>query len=267
MKRISSFAVIFAALSLVCSCSLTYDNVVMQVMRRSHSGLDLRHKSMAAFVIYKDAEDSVACSRAMFDFISNMSSEYNEDIDMYTIPYSDDVDYADKKTAADLLTEASVDVVFISVPLEKVDDSRGYKVYVYDGMSDEDVVLATPRFKQDSIFVSSATKQLAALFGPNWSTGVFRILLYENQEDWLEAYLDAREGKWTSAMEKWMKILEKTKSIDKRAAAEYNISLGCYLTGNIQLAEKWLAQAVADCGSTRTPDYMTNLKVLINKEK
>lgn len=263
MKHLLTSITVFASICLLGSCSLTYYDVAFQLMYKSRSGMDLTHKTIAAYVIYRDESDSLACTKTMYSFIEGMSGCYNIPISLYAAKYAPGTDYSSTSVSAQFLTEAGSDAVFLSIPADGK-EGAGFRVCAYDGMSSEDRVLVTPFFKQDTVQTSSTVKSLLAFFGPDISTGVFRILFYDGKEDWLDAFYKAADGNFEAAIADWMKILEKAGSMEMRAAAEYNIALGCYLTGKAELSEKWLSQAIKDCGGARPPEYMTNLSALNN---
>lgn len=269
MKRILILAVMSVLGLSAMSCAVTYDDIALQVMRKSRSGLDFRQKSVSAYVIYRDSEDSTAYCGVMTELIKRMSEEYGISISLYTEMFEPETDYSDRAVLADMLTATNSDVVLVSVPFDSEELEQGtfgFRVSAYDSMSKSDIVAMSHAYQANEIFVSATAKQLLDFYGPNWSAGVFRVLYVDGNSEWLSATDDAFKGQWTSAIDKWIAILEKSKSTEHRMAAEYDIALGCYLTGNIELAGKWIVQAASDVQGSVPPAYLSNLRALINKE-
>ena len=57
-------------------------------------------------------------------------------------------------------------------------------------------------------------------------------------------------------MDIWLSMLD-TNDLLKRAAAEYNISVACYLLGDFELAEEWLKKSKADNDMPTLTDAMS----------
>ena len=95
-------------------------------------------------------------------------------------------------------------------------------------------------------YASGLGNVAGASFMPVWKEETFQVLYYESfNETWINAAWAARECKWDEAITKWMTLL-KTKNMQKRSCAEYNIALGCFMMGQKELALKWLDQSDKD---------------------
>ena len=135
------------------------------------------------------------------------------------------------------------------------------KLYCYDGMNKEDRVqayggtaMARPEIysngKDDSTLATSkawkslgvegwdAGVKVADSFKSQWKHEQYSIVYYEG-ESWYAALDKAEQYDWKGAMDIWMQLLS-TNDLMKRACAEYNISVACYMLGDYELATQWL---------------------------
>lgn len=135
------------------------------------------------------------------------------------------------------------------------------KLYCYDGMNKEDKVqafggtaMARPEVysngKDDgTVATSKAWKALgvegwdagvlvADSFKSQWKHEQYSILYYDGDK-WYDALAKAEQYDWKGAMDIWLELLS-TNDLMKRACAEYNISVACYMLGDYTLALVWL---------------------------
>ena len=135
------------------------------------------------------------------------------------------------------------------------------KLYCYDGMNKEDRVqafggtaIARPEVysngKDDSTVATSkawkslgiegwdAGVKIADSFKSQWKHEQYSIIYYEG-EKWYAALEKAEQYDWKGAIDIWMGLLS-TNDLMKRACAEYNISVACYMLGDYALAKEWL---------------------------
>jgi hypothetical protein len=135
------------------------------------------------------------------------------------------------------------------------------KLYCYDGMNKEDRVqafggtaIARPEVyssgKDDSTVATSkawkslgiegwdAGVKIADSFKSQWKHEQYSIIYYEG-EKWYAALEKAEQYDWKGAIDIWMDLLS-TNDLMKRACAEYNISVACYMLGDYALAKEWL---------------------------
>jgi hypothetical protein len=64
------------------------------------------------------------------------------------------------------------------------------------------------------------------------------------------------EYDWLGAMEIWLSLLD-TNDLLKRACAEYNIAVACYMLGDFELADEWLEKSKADNNMPTLTDAMS----------
>lgn len=135
------------------------------------------------------------------------------------------------------------------------------KLYCYDGMNKEDRVqafggtaMARPEVyssgKDDSTVATAkawkslgiegwdAGVKIADSFKSQWKHEQYSIVYYEG-EKWYAALEKAEQYDWKGAIDIWMDLLS-TNDLMKRACAEYNISVACYMLGDYALAKEWL---------------------------
>ena len=140
-------------------------------------------------------------------------------------------------------------------------------LYCYDAMNKEDKVIAFGGVSTASPYVYSngklsssetlkkayealpeaaaeAGKNVAEAFKSQWKHEQYSIAYYESQK-WYEALYLANQYEWKSAMDIWLAELD-TSDLMKKACAEYNIAVACYMLGDYQLALEWLDRSDKD---------------------
>lgn len=114
-----------------------------------------------------------------------------------------------------------------------------------NGMEGQEVLLSKV---PSSLWVAGAEtgRNAAGIFLSTWIDSRFPVIYYDfGEPGWLKAAQAAYEYRWKDAMDIWMALLD-TKNMQKKACAEYNIALSCYLLGQNSLALEWLDQADRD---------------------
>ena len=84
----------------------------------------------------------------------------------------------------------------------------------------------------------AAGKKSAAKFKTVWKGESYSFFYYDSSA-WISAAVSANAFKWQDAMDRWMDIIRKTDG-EQRACAEYNMAVACAITGDYELALKWL---------------------------
>jgi len=97
--------------------------------------------------------------------------------------------------------------------------------------------------------------KIAESYFPKWQTDAFTLYYYEN-DNWYQALYFAEAALWERSILCWMKELD-TNNLQKRSAAEYNLSLACYMLGQYNLALEWLERS--------DEDYLTPLSTGMRK--
>lgn len=257
MNRIALFLAL-ALCSVLVSCGPTAYVTQLQVRYPSSSGIDLEGKSMATVFLYEGA-DSLFTSSEADAFASGLEAEYfggEQVVGVYSMPKEEGGDYSSRDSLAALVLELDADVIFlIDAPvIVENDDVRSAvtRLYSYDsrGGSDDSVHMVQTNvilsWLQDTDAAARLGRSLSGRFASQWKTEVHSVIAYEDWlERWIEPIYDVQDMDWTSAVDKWLKLLD-TNSLEKRSCAEYNIALGCYLCGEYKLAKEWLDRSDSD---------------------
>lgn len=85
---------------------------------------------------------------------------------------------------------------------------------------------------------------VADSFKSQWKHEQYSIVYYET-EKWYDALVKTEQYDWKGAMVIWLGLLD-TGDLMKRACAEFNISVACYMLGDYHLASEWLDRSDED---------------------
>ena len=143
-------------------------------------------------------------------------------------------------------------------------------MYSYDGMSKDDTVrrfvgnVLLPSSSRAELLVEGmkAGKQISESFKIQWLNEQYSIAYYDGMK-WYEALARAEQFDWKGAMDVWFELLKSNDSM-KRACAEYNIAVACYMLGDIHLAEQWLDRSDEE---NHMPTLSDALRKRINAKK
>jgi tetratricopeptide (TPR) repeat protein len=268
MKK-SLFILILLA---VVSCGPTRHAITLQMRHPSRSGLDLGGKVVS--VAYSTVGEPVADSfnKAMAgSFAAVLEDDYATGEGSVKVLGVDGTkaDYAQRDSMINILMKTGSDMVFLfASPVFDVASTSGavpmkVSLYCYDGMNKEDKVLvytgttvvtsvSTSSLENEAVDVG---KNVSETFKAQWKYEQFSIAYFDNIK-WYEALYRAEEYDWKGAMDIWLSMLD-TNDLLKRAAAEYNISVACYLLGDFELAEEWLKKSKADNDMPTLTDAMS----------
>lgn len=89
-----------------------------------------------------------------------------------------------------------------------------------------------------------AGTEVGSSFKSQWKHEQYSIT-YFDKEIWYKALDKAEQYDWKGAMDIWFTLLD-TNDVLKRSCAEYNISVACYMLGDMKLAASWLDRSDAD---------------------
>lgn len=166
-----------------------------------------------------------------------------------------------RKVSGKKVSSDSAFVCTVSVPFSTV-------VYVYDSMNKDDKVLSYSgnrslpvevynngniSAQQDAVLIDKAiggagkAGALAAnSFISTWTQENFMVIYYDGAESaWNSAAQHAYTYEWDQAIAQWL-TLANSKNAEKRSCAAYNIALGCFMTGQPDLALEWLDRSDKD---------------------
>lgn len=238
----------FAAMS----CAPTIYNYAFDMQQPSESGVDLRGKTAA--VVYFDnlSVNDILFESSLASSFSRSLSESCPSADsaaVYTLPYSDSLDLGSKTVVADILTSTGRDVLFLFGVPSFSDGNYSQPIVVYDSMDKSDRILsfeANGTVAEDRVKAGAVIGEgISQSFVPTWREESFNIISF-NGSKWTEAEGYAVACQWKKAIEIWMTLLDAGGDSSVRAAAEYNIALGCYMSDMSALAKEWLDRADKD---------------------
>ncbi|MBR5568708.1 MAG: tetratricopeptide repeat protein [Bacteroidales bacterium] len=115
---------------------------------------------------------------------------------------------------------------------------------VYSNGQESSAVLVRKAWENLSEAGWYAGIQIAGSFKSQWKHEQYSLIYYDN-EKWYKALDKAEVYDWKGAMDIWISLLASNDML-KRACAEYNISVACYMLGDYQLASEWLDRSDAD---------------------
>lgn len=251
MKRLLS---ILSLVFLLVSCGPSRHAIPVEMRHPSKSGIELAGK-IVSVVYAKENADAVRKSMAE-SFTKSLKEDYGDDfVKLYGVNGRTG-EYTGRDSLISLLMRTGSDVVFL------FDSKKGEKgpsgvpvnvaLYCYDGMNKDDKVQSFSGTKvlaavTDNQILEDAAKAgalVAEPFQTQWKLEQYSIAYYESTS-WYEALIRAEQYDWKGAMDIWLTLLN-TKDVMKKAAAEYNISVACYMMGEFDLASEWLDRSDAD---------------------
>lgn len=137
--------------------------------------------------------------------------------------------------------------VYDSMGEDKVRDYSGSSVLrtlVYNnGMLTEDGLKALSLRSMDAQ-AETVGARVSSRFISNWITEVFSFYYFQPDASdlWVEALVDAMEGRFSAAVDRWSQLV-KSGSAVKRSCACYNIAQAFYILGDYRLSARWLSEA------------------------
>ena len=256
----------------VVSCGPTRHAITLQMRHPSKSGLDLGGKIVS--VAYSSVGNPVAdtYNKAMAgSFADVLEEDYATGDGSVKVVRIDGTkaDYAQRDSLVSILMKTGSDMVFLfASPVFSISNTSGaipmtISLYCYDGMNKEDkvfaytgktVVTSTSSLSLENEAVD-AGKNVSEIFKAQWKHEQFSIVYFDSTK-WYEALVRAEEYDWKGAMDIWFTLLD-TNDIMKRASAEYNIAVACYMLGDFELADEWLKKSKADNDMPTLTDAMS----------
>jgi len=251
MKSKLAIAAVLAAL--VTACSPEVYRVNLEVRQPSKSGLDLHGKSIG--IVYEEGltqDDALFSSQAASAFARELESDYfgsKEVIGLYTIPAQDSITVS---TMRDLVMDTGEDVIFLinSSVLERNPDGSipfMMELYAYDSMGEDKLNKfhgQTALKSLDQANADSIAKRMSPRFKSVWKAESFSFYWFDDiyADKWFDAIDKIEQGEFVKAISVWEQFV-KSSNKQKAACASYNIALGFYLLGDMQLATRWLDAA------------------------
>lgn len=251
MKRLLTIS---ALAFLLVSCGPSRHAIPVEMLHPSRSGIELTGKLMS--VVYAETGSDQIRKEMAESFANALEQGYGEGtVGFYNVKGTTE-EYAVRDSMVNLLMTTGSDVVFLFDSKAGDMTTAGVLVnvaiYCYDAMNKEDKVqsfsgtkvLAASSAKELREEVAKAGKLVAEPFEAQWKLEQYSIAYYDSSK-WYEGLLKAEQYDWKGAMEIWLGLLN-TNDMMKRAVAEYNISVSCYMLGDLDLALEWLDRSDAD---------------------
>ena len=249
-----AFISILSLAFLLVSCGPSRHAVHVEMRHPSKSGLDLAGKIVSVVYYTGRGDNADLASENMAvgfaDVIETDNGTGKGSVGVFSVARKDG-DCSAKDSLANLVIETDGDVVFL-LDLELSDNLTPegtpvkVAIYCYDALNKVDVVkkfvgnTVIPSSSQEGMISDARTvgKHIAESFKAQWKHEQYSIAYYDSIK-WYEALERAEQYDWKGAMEVWFTLLESS-DVMKRAAAEYNIAVACYMLGDVELAREWL---------------------------
>ena len=263
MKR---FLFILTIAALMSSCAPSRYVVHVEMCRASKSGLNLMGKTIST-VYYKGddlIENRLIDSLAM-GFTRSLENDYQTgkgSVLSVSLDRSSG-DYTSRDSLINLLGRYGGDVVLLfDVTFSNDMRQLNLMMYCYDGMNKADVVKkymgnSHLQFSSEEEMLADALttgRYISESFKIQWNHEQYSITYYDAPK-WLEALYKAEQFDWKGAMDIWLGLLDSEDPL-KRASAEYNIAVACYMLGDFDLAKMWLDRSDAECRMPSLTDTM-----------
>ena len=263
---------------MLASCGPSRHAVDVEMRHPSKSGLDLTGKIVS--VVYYGDGDSMArqlTENMAKGFAEVLETDYGTGEGSVGVSSVERLsgDYSQRDSLIRLVIRTGGDVVFLlDLSLADKITSEGIpaevSLYCYDGISKDDAVR---RFTGNTVVSSSSLeqmnqdamkigRQIAESFVAQWKHEQYSIAYYDSLKCY-EALERAERYDWEGAMDIWFGFLDSWDML-KRASAEYNIAVACYMLGDFDLAGQWLDRSDAD---NKIPTLSESLRKRIEARK
>ena len=274
---LSSFLVAMAAV-FMASCSQSVYLLDLESRGPSESGLKLSGKSLAVVYLESaDGTDSLYNNRVSDALAYKLETEFfngEESVGVYNLKKDPAGEYASADSLSTYIMLLDKDVVMLldtpqsTGKSESGLDNISSKLYVYDSMSDGEVITVIARTSVSAL--DYAVKRSAVIGGAlasplisSWEKEQCALIYYDdNYSKWVQAIELAEDMKWAEAIEIWMDYA-RSKDSAKASSAKYNIAYGCYILEQYDLALAWLKSS----DDTYALSLSQDLRAKINKKK
>lgn len=250
---------------------------VMHVDMRqpSKAGVDLAGKNVSVVFLENADDQANQFNNGMADgFAYTLEKDYGTgegSIGVYRMPKDAGADYSSHEMMLDLLVDTDADLVFVLDEVVLGNREAGpssivvpfsMKMYCFDGMDKSEEVKSFSGSSRAAVDGWDAGVALAESFKGQWRTEAYSLAYFDN-EKWYKALDKAEAYDWKGAIDQWFKLLD-TNDLMRRACAEYNIAVACYMLGDYALAEQWLDRSDAD---NKLPNMSDSLRKRIASRK
>ena len=244
---------VLSLMFLLCACGPSRHAIPVEMRYPSRSGIELSGKVVA--VVYSsmgDAEQDMLNENMADAFAKALEEGYatgEGSVGLFCVDGRNG-SYAVRDSLFNLLMTAGSDMIFLFdapkvEPSSSTSDLVTVTLHCYDGMDKDEKVQTfsgsrhLPSGGQElPEEAADAGRKIAEPFMPQWKPEYYSIAYYDSTK-WYEALMKAEQYDWKGAMDIWISLLD-SQDVMKRACAEYNISVACYMLGDMALAEQWL---------------------------
>lgn len=257
---IGRFVAILTFAAALVSCGPSRHAIQIEMRHPSRSGMDLTGKTVS--IVYYSGEnpsDNQVVENIAAGFAEALETDNGTgegSVGVYSIDRGAG-NYAVKDSLVNLVIQTDGDVVFLlDAFLAENVTAEGTPVkvalYCYDGLDKQDAVkkftgnTVLPGDSQETLLSEALTagRNIAESFKAQWKNEQYSIVYYDS-ELWYVAMVRAERFDWKGAMDIWFEFLNSYDPM-KRASAEYNIAVACYMLGDYDLAQRWLDRSVAE---------------------
>lgn len=274
VKRFISISILAV---LLVSCGPSRHAINVEMRHPSRSGMELAGKIVSVISMDGDDErENLVCGNMADAFAKALEEGYGTgegSVGLFCVDRNSD--YTSRDSLVSLLMQTGSDVVFLmDVSSSGSMTSAGLPVkvsiYAYDAMDKEEKVKHFTGTKvlaasTDEGLVEEASKTgklVADPFESQWKQEQYSVAYYDTAK-WYESVIRAEQYDWKGAMDIWIELLN-TRDLMKKASAEYNIAVACYMMGDYYLAEEWLDRSDAD---NKLPTLSDGLRKRIEARK
>ena len=262
MRRFTYILIALLGLVSAISCGPSRYMLDVEVRHESRAGVDLTGKNVTIVHGLGGVAKLDSLLASMADgFAWNLKDRYQDALGNVNVcSLRSASDYANRDSMLNLLVETGADLLFLMDKVQLQSSTVSFILYCYDGMNQEDKVQL---FSGSSVLESvtdydqlkaqgwEAGKEIALAFEPQWKQEQYS-LYYFDSEAWYDAINKAEAFDWKGAIDIWIGLLQTNNTL-KRACASYNIATASYMSGDYELAVKWLDAADKDAELVVSP--------------
>lgn len=141
-------------------------------------------------------------------------------------------------------------MLYVFDSMEGIDTFHSYRggstiqIGVYNSGSLTSEGLMSEAKRQSAFHADRVGMQLGSSFISTWKLEQYSLYYFDDlsSQDWVTPLKEAEKFQWIKAVDHWTPFV-KSRDLQKAACASYNIAVAFYMTGDYELALKWLDQA------------------------
>ena len=275
VKRFISISILAV---LLASCSPSRHAIHVEMRHPSRSGMELAGKIVSVISMSGDDQrENIICENMSDAFAKALEEGYGTgegSVGLFCVDRNHG-DYTGRDSLVSLLMQTGSDLVFLMDTRQSGEMTASglpvrVSIYAFDAMDKEEKVkhftgtkvLAASTDEGLAVEAAKTGKLVADPFEAQWKQEQYSVAYYDTVK-WYESLVKAEQYDWKGAMEIWIELLD-TRDLMKKASAEYNIAVACYMMGDYYLAEEWLDRSDAD---NKLPTLSDGLRKRIEARK